>query len=328
MKPCDRRRRSVCVTLAALAVPLASSAQQPSRTYRVGLLCANTADTVFLPLIREELRKYGFEEGRNLAFKIGEVKGQAERAPALANEMAEGGVDAIIADLPRQILAARRATSTIPIVMMFGMVPRELGLIQSLSRPGGNVTGTLIQGPDASGKTIQLVREVLSQGARLAMLYQGTYPGLGYYVDELDRAARTAGLRPIAYPVETDADVDRALADIGKRGAEAMLVTPTGPVFRGLERILTFASAKRIAVISPTKWLVQEGALMAFEPDLPKLVVRTAAITAKILNGTKPADIPVEAPTTYELWINLASAQAVGIKIPSAVRLQASRVFE
>lgn len=321
-------RRRVLAGLATMAFAAAARAQPPARTYRIGFLTATSADGAFFPVMRDELRRLGYVEGRNAAFVVREVRGQPEKTPGYASEIVAAKVDVIVADLPRSILAARRATPSIPIVMTFGMVPQELGLIESLSRPGGNVTGTLIQGPEAAGKTMQVAREVLPTRARIAMLYEAEYPGLEFYIAQTESAAAAAGLRPSRFPVRNDPDVEGTLERIAAGGAEALLVSPTGPVFRQLDRLFEFASRQRIAILSPTKWMVEHGALLAFEPDLHLLRLRACAIVDKVLKGTPPAQIPVEAPTKYELWLNTKSANALGLKIPYAVRLQADRVFE
>lgn len=327
-----RKRRQVLVRAGALvAMPLIPSglqAQRPPKVFRVGFLAGTTMQGSFWEM-PDALRKLGYEEGRNVVFEIREVKGQTEQVPILAAELVAAKVDVIVVDLPRPTLAVRRATSTIPIVMTFGMVPEELGLIQSLRRPGGNVTGTLIQGPEAAGRTFQVVREILPRNARLAMLYETDYPGLESYVAQWENAATLASLRPARFPVRTEEEVDTALARLASSRIDALSVTPTGAVYRQLDHIFKFATDQRIPVLSPTKWLVEaRGALLAFEPNLGLLLIRAAAIVDKVLKGTSPAEIPVEAPTRYELWLNLKTANALGLRIPASVRLQADRVFE
>lgn len=322
--PTMRRRVLACLA----AAPLVARAQTAQRTYRIGFLTAVSAEGSFFPVMRDELRRLGYEDGRNTEFVIREVKGQPEKTAGFAAELVASKVDVIVADLPRSILAVQRATSTIPIVMLFGMVPQELGLIQSMARPGGNVTGTLIQGPEAAGKGTQVVREILPPRARIAIMFEAEYPGLGFYIDQYESATLAAGFRPTRFPIRGDDDIEPALVRIAAAGTEALSISPTGPVFRKLERIFDFAPKQRIAILSSTKWLVEHGALLAFEPDLRLLRLRACAIVDKILKGAKPAEIPVEAPTRYELWLNMKVANALGLKVPSLVRLQADRVFE
>lgn len=249
-------RRQVLAQLAAL--PLLARAKGAQKRYRIGFLSA-TSDGAFFPDMRDELRRLGYEEGRNAVFEIREIKGQPAKTPGFAAELVASRVDVIVADLPRSILAAKAATSAIPIVMLFGMVPEELGLIQSMARPGGNVTGTLIQGPEAAGRAIQVVREILPPKARIALLYEAEYPGLAAYVAQYESAALAGGLRPIRFPVRNDEDVEPAFARIAGEGAEALQVPPTGPVFRSLERILDFADGRRIAILSPSQMARRAG---------------------------------------------------------------------
>lgn len=313
---------------ALLAIPLLAQAQRPSKTHRIGFFAATTVDDAFFPRLPDELRKLGYEEGRNAVFEVREAKRAPESVPALAESLVAAKPDVIVADLPRQIVALRRVTATIPIVMTFGMVPEELGLIKSMRRPGGNVTGTLLQGPESAGKTLQIVREILPREARFAMLYERDYPGLDVYIGHWERSAASAGLLPSRIPVSTDADLDVALARIAETKTQAMSVTPTGVVARRAIQVLRFASDRRIAVVAPTKWMVEQGALLAFEADLALVLARAAAIVDKILKGASPAEIPVEEPTKFELWLNIKAADALGLSVPAAVRLQAHKIYD
>ncbi len=275
-----------------------------------------------------ELRKLGYEEGRNCSIEFRSANRERDKFPALAADLVAANVDVIIADLPPAILAARRATATIPIVMLYGMVPQELGLIESLARPGGNVTGTLIQGPDWAGKYCQYMSDVLPRRARIVNLWDAGFPGLEQYSLQLVEAARQLGLRMEAWPIRSNEDLEAAFSRMAGERPDALSFSPIGPIGGQVDRLLKFALDRRIAPFCSTKWPVEDGALLAYEPDLDAMAVRTAAIVDKVLKGANPGQLPVEEPTTYQLWINVRTAKALGIEIPKKVLLQADRLFE
>ena len=243
--------------------------------------------------------------------------------------MVAAKVDVIVALLPPEIVAAKNATSTTPIVMVYGLVPVELGLVHSLARPGGNLTGTLLQGPEWAGKHCQIARDLFGRGARLAALYDPGFPGLELYIDQMLQVAKQVNLQMESWPIRNDDDVKTAIARLGKERPAAFSFSPTGPLLRQLEPLMKFAAEQRIPAISSTKWPVEKlGALFAYEPDLEVVKGRTMAILDKVLKGTAPAQIPVEQPTHYELWINVKTARQCGVKIPESVLVQATRLFE
>lgn len=323
------RRRFLIAAGALLAGSAAAQGQRAPKIHRIGVLVGfGSKDGWLQEPVVVELRKLGYEEGRTCTYEVRSANGVRGVLPALAPELVAAGVEVIIAALPPAILAAKSATSTIPIVMRYGMVPRELGLIESLARPGGNVTGTLLNSPDSAGKYCQLMRDVLPRQARLALPWDTGFPGLEPYMVQIDRATRELGLRPELWPIRSDEDLEAAFARLASERYDALSFSPTGPIGRQVKRLLKFALDHRIAAFSTTKWPVEEGALLSYEPDLEALDVRTAAIVDKVLRGGKPAEIPVEEPAKFELWINLKTAKALGLTIPKLVQLQATRVIE
>jgi len=321
-------RRRFLATTASLWVGRAGAAPTPGRVHRIGILSmlGRTAEDSGIPA---QMRKLGYEEGRNCIYEFRSANRQRDRLPGLAAELVAARVDVIIAYLPPEILAARRATSSTPIVMLFGMVPKELGLIESLARPGGNVTGALIQGPEWAGKYIQIARDFFGPRARLAVLYEQDFPGFEIYTDQMREVATRVGLQVERWPISKDDDVQSAMLQFSKEPPAAFSFAPTGPILRQLKPLMTFASERRLAGICTTKWPVEQfGALFAYEPDLEKIEDRAMAVVDKILQGTDPAQIPVEQPTQYELWINRKTARHLGIKVPESVLVQATRLIE
>jgi putative ABC transport system substrate-binding protein len=320
-------RRQFLAGLTAMFAGMAVGQRLPDKVHRIGILRDfGTREGSDIP---EQLRKLGYEEGQHCVYEFRSANGQRDRLPGLAAELVAASVDVIIAYLPPEILAAKQATSIIPIVMVYGMVPEELGLVHSLGRPGGNVTGTLIQGPEWAGKQFQIARDLFGRNARIANLYDASYPGLQFYVDQIQQAGKRLDLQVERWPIRTDDDVQSAIVRLGKERPAAFSFAPTGPIGRQLEPLMAFASKQRLPGISSTKWPVEHfGALYAYEPDLEKIKRRAMAIVDKILKGATPGKTPVEQPTHYELWINVKSAQHCGVRIPSGVLAQATRLIE
>jgi putative tryptophan/tyrosine transport system substrate-binding protein len=321
------RRRFLAAT-AALWVGRAAAAPTPGRVHRIGILAmlGGTAEESGIPA---QMRKLGYEEGRNCVYEFRTANRQRDRLPGLAAELVAARVDVIVAYLPPEILAARRATSSIPIVMVFGMVPKELGLVESLGRPGGNVTGTLIQGPEWAGKYVQIARDFFGPRARLALLYEHDFPGFELYTDQMRKVGTQVGLDVERWPIYKDDDVQSAMLQFSKKPPAAFSFAPTGPILRQLKPLMAFASERHLAGICTTKWPVEHfGALFAYEPDLEKIEGRAMAIVDKILQGANPAQIPVEQPTHYELWINGKTTRRLGIKVPESVLVQTTRLIE
>lgn len=324
------RRRFLIAAGSLLVARNGAQGQARAKPWRIGYLSGIAASDAlrngFAP-IADELARRGVREGPDYVVEYRGSNRDRSLLPRLAMELVALRVDVIVADLPPEILAARDATKTIPIVMKFGMVPKELGLIQSLARPGGNVTGTLLQSPESTAKIVQIMRDVLGRGASVAVMYQPDYPGLALYNDDFREAATRAGLRLTMRPVSTEAQLEAVLDGLARDRPRALFLSPTGVLGRQTDRILQFAAVQRLPAIYSTRWPVELGALLAWEADLADLQVQTAAIVEKILKGANPADIPVEEPKRFSLWINARTADALGIAIPRSILLQADRVL-
>jgi len=323
----DRRELMVLASIGAyaLAAPLAGHAQPGRRAHRIGALTLNTPRQGF---ILPPLHDLGYEEGRNVVFDYQFAEGQADRLPGLAADLVARKVDLIIAHTNAEALAAKRATSTIPVVFVLVNSPVELGLVASLARPGGNVTGTTIQAPELAGKMLEVLRDAVPRVHRVACLLEPDYPGMELYRRQTERAADVMGIRPAFLPVRTAGDLESALGLIARDRPDALLVSPTGAVFEHRARVIEFAGHQRLPAIYSIKLLVTEGGLMSYTADFAAVRRRCAAMIDQILRGARPADLPVEEPTKFELVINLKTAKALGITIPQSVLMRADEVIQ
>jgi putative ABC transport system substrate-binding protein len=276
--------------------------------------------------LRAALKELGWILGQNLVFERRFAGGQPDRLPALAAELVELKVDVIVTVLNQETLAAKQATASIPIVMILGVSPVQAGLVASLARPGGNVTGTSI-GPITGGKYLDLLKEALPKLARVAILLDPTFPGLSDSAP-LESDARKLGLTLTVIPVRGPDDLDRALARIANERFGALWVVPVGPLAGRARQIIDFATSQALPTIFPTRFFAESGGLMSYGYHLEYLVRRAASYIDRILKGAKPADLPVEEPTKYELVINLGTARALGLTIPPSLLARADQVIE
>jgi putative tryptophan/tyrosine transport system substrate-binding protein len=294
-----RRRQFITLLGGAAAIwPLAASAQQRPKMPTIGYLGATTASaqsksrSAFL----HRLRELGWAEGRNLGIEYRWAEGRTERAPEIATELVRLNVDIIFTSGAGPVIAAKQATSTIPIVFAVASDPVGTGLVASLARPGGNVTGLSYQGPDLGAKRVELLREVVPRLRRLAM----------------------AEIRQIE-------DITGAFDALK---ADALYVCADPLVNNNRNRIATLALGARVPTIYGEREHVEAGGLMSYGPNLPDLFRRAADYVDKILRGTKPADIPVEQPTKFDLVINLKTAKALGLEVPPTLLARADEVIE
>lgn len=321
------RRQFLAATGALLAAPLAAWAQAPQKIYRIGVLSQGIPQKSFVafPAL---LRKLGYEEGRNVVFDYRFADHQPGRLPELAAGLAAAKVDLIVAVSNPEILAAKRATSTIPIVMLAGLVPVEMGMVASLARPGGNLTGTVIINPDTAGKILQMLRDAVPRASRIFLLVDETgFPGMDLYDRVTRRAAASMGITLTQLQIGSVAELDAALDRIVRERPDAMKVV-WGTLRQHQARVIEFAARERLPVIYTNKAPVLEGGLMSYNVDYAALYPRTAAITDRILKGANPAEIPIEQPTRYELVINMKTAKALGLAIPQSLLLRADQVIE
>jgi putative ABC transport system substrate-binding protein len=320
----------VALAVGVLTEPLGVVAQPAGKVARVGVLSLGVAlppeEVAKSPFVTS-LRDLGWAAGQNIIFEPRYAAGQTDRLPALAADLVRLKVDVIVTLSNQETLAAKQATASIPIVMLLGVAPVEAGLVASLARPGGNVTGTTVA-PVALGKYLELLKEVVPKLARVAVLWDSSFPGLARQ-EPPEVEARKLGLTLTLIEANRVDDVDAALARIAKERTGALFVVLVGPLLARLQQIVDFAAQHRLPTIFPgARRPVDAGGLMSYGYDLPPLLRRGAWYVDRILRGAKPADLPVERPTTVELVINLRTATALGLTIPLSLLQRADHVIE
>ena len=327
------RRDSVLALLALGAAPFAE-AQQAAKVPRIGYLFSNLATSPhLLEAFRQGLRDLGYVEGRNVVIESRDAEGKLERLPALAVELVALKVDVIVVGGTPQALAAMQATRTLPIVFAAVGDPVTDGLVTSLARPGGNVTGfsTSSAAPEIIGKRLELLTQAVPGVTRAAVLWQPGGQGERTNKDLLhgtDVAARALGLRLQVVEVRGPDDFGRAFSDVTRARAGALTVLGTTMFFNARRRLVDLAAKNRMPAVYPLREFVDAGGLMAYGPNLADLFRRAATYVDKIIKGAKPAHLPVEQPTKFELVINLKTAKALGITIPQLVLGRADEVIQ
>jgi ABC-type uncharacterized transport system substrate-binding protein len=317
---------AVVLNLSLVIAPLSGEAQQAERAARIGFLGAGSPSDPLVEAFNKGLRELGYVEGRNISIEYRWVV-TSDQLPSLAADLVSLKVDLIVAS-SQGAVAAKQATSTIPIVMPIITNPVRLGLVASLARPGGNATGFATQNDELPGKWMELVKETLPKVSRVAVLFHPTYDG-GVQLKASEAAARSLDVRLQTLKVERPDDFVKAFAEIQKNRAEALIVS-SSPLFSAQRaRLVEFAAKHRLPTIyHQSEFVVGSGGLMSYGPDFRDLFRRSATYVDKILKGAKPADLPVQQPTKFELVINLKTAKALGLTIPQSVLLRADRVIE
>lgn len=319
-------------TLAALVLfgvaPLSVPARATQKVYRIGVLSLVVSRARITTLLTTHLRDLGYEEGRNIEFDFRHAEGREDKLPSLAAELVARNVDLILAMNNPETEAAKRATSTIPIVMAYTIAPVETGLVASLARPGGNVTGTTIQSPETAGKMVEVLRDAVPRAKQITSIFEPGSPGLDQYRRATERAASAMGLALKQIPVRDISELNDALSLVARERPDALIAVTTGPIFFQRALIIDFAAKQRLPVLYTAPQPVLEGGLIAYTADFGALSRRTVAIMDRIFKGDKPSDIPVEQPTRFELSINLKAAMALPFAIPKSLLLRADRVIE
>ncbi len=315
-----------------VAAPFTAEAQQAAKIARIGYLVLNLAANPHLTeAFRQGLRDLGYVEGRNVVIEYRDAEGKFERLPALAAELVALKVDVIVvAGGTLVALAAKQATRTLPIVFTPAADPVESGLVTSLARPGGNVTGLSILAPELVGKCLEQLKQAVPRVSRVAVLWQ---PGGVPERTEKDMlkgaevAARALGVRPQFIEARGPDDFDRAFSDMTKARAGALTVLGSTMFGNERRRLVDLAAKNRLPAVYPWREFVDAGGLMAYGPNVADLYRRAATYVDKILKGAKPGDLPVEQPTKFELVINLKTAKAFGLTIPQSLLLRADEVI-
>jgi len=323
-------RRTLIASLAAILAPLAAEAQQAGRVWRIGHLSATSGmvDSEAMAAFRQGLREQGLIEGQHVAIDYRAAEGRLERLPMLAAALVALNADVIVAGVAQAATAARQATGVIPIVMVVVGDPVGLGLVANLARPGGNVTGLSNVSVALIGKQVQFLTEAVPSLSRLAALWHAGHIGRSERVREVENAARAVGVRLDVFDVQGPDGLEAAFAAMVRQRAEGLVVINDAMFFLNAARIAEFAARSRIPAIYGARLHAEAGGLMAYAPSFLDLNRRAAGYVAKIVKGAKPADLPVEEPTKFELVINLKTAKALGLTIPQSLLLRADQVIQ
>jgi putative ABC transport system substrate-binding protein len=326
----DRRAFISGITLALLAAPLAGEAQRAAKIVRIGWLGDNPAAAPHLrEAFRQGLRDLGYVEGRNLVIEYRAAEGKFERLPALAAELVALKVDVIVAAAGTPgALAAKQATRTFPIVFPAASDPVASGLVTSLARPGGNVTGLSFFTPELVGKCLELLTQAVPGISRVAVLWQPGERPEKNMLKGAEVAARALGVRLQFVEARGPDDFDRAFSEMAGARAGALTVVTSTMFFIERRRLVDLAEKNRLPAVYPWREYADAGGLMAYGPNVADLFRRAAGYVDKILKGAKPGDLPVEQPTKFELVINLKTAKALGLTIPQSLLQRADQVIE
>jgi putative tryptophan/tyrosine transport system substrate-binding protein len=314
---------------AAAAWPLAARAQQVPKLPTIGFLGSATpsAQSQWVAALVQRLREVGWIEGRNIAIEYRWGEGRAERFAEVAAEFVRLKVDVIVTSGTPPVLAAKQATGVIPIIFAAAGDPVGTGLVASLARPGGNVTGLSIQAPDLAGKRLELLREVVAGLRRVAVIGNVGNPLSVLEMHEVQAAAKTLGLETAVLEIRRAEDIAPAFEAL-KSGAQALYVVFDPLMTTNRIRINTLALGARLPTMHGLRDYVEAAGLMSYAANIPDLFRRAADYVDKILRGAKPADLPIEQPTKFELVVNLTTAKAIGLTIPPTLLARADEVIE
>jgi ABC-type uncharacterized transport system substrate-binding protein len=329
-RPISRRTFVATLTGGLLAAPLAAGAQPPGKVYRVGFLGNSTAalEANLITPFREGLRDLGYVEGRNVVIEYRWAEGHYERFPALVAELLALSVDVLVTAGTPAALAIKRATQTVPLVMVAVGDPVGTGLVASLARPGGNLTGLVSIAPDLEGKRLELLKEVVPRLSSVAILTNPDNPFHALSEKQVREAARTLHLH-VSFPaVRTEGEFDHAFEAITRERPGALVMLADRLFLHHRARIADFASRNHLPAVFAYRELVEAGGLMSFGPSYPGMHRRAAYFVDKILKGAKAADLPMEQPSKFELVINLRAARALGVTISPSLLLRADRVID
>ena len=322
--------RLVLCALSLLTAPLAATAQQAGGTVTIGYL-GNSSPSLEADLVdafREGLRQLGYVEGQNLVIRYQWAEGQQERHAVLAQELVRLQPDVILTAGTPGTLAAKHATQSIPIVTAIAGDPVAAGLVSSLAQPGGNVTGLSTLAAELEGKRLELFTQAVPQLSRVVALLNPANPFTTLAWQALEPAAEALGVQLQPVEVRGPHDLDRAFATLKEARPDGLIIVPDRFLLTYRASVLQFMAEQRLPGMFPFRQFVEEGGLLAYGPDYTDMYRRAATYVVKILKGAKPADLPMEQPTKFELVINLKAAQALGLTIPPILLFQADKVIQ
>ena len=322
------RRNFISGAVAVLAAPLAAEAQPTGKVYRIGILEAIPAaqNAANLGALRKGMRNLGYVEGRNLIIEYRSADGRAERFPDLASELVRLKVDLIVTRGTPAARAAKNATGTIPVVMATMGDPRAI--VASFARPGGNITGVTTFSTELTAKRIELLKELIPNLSRVALLHNMGNPAAPPEWEETKTAARSLGLQAELLDVRSQGDLGRAFELAVRQHVDALVIGIDGLTQMHQQAIVDLVAHNRLPAAHPARDFVEAGGLIAYGVNYPDLYFRFASFVDKIFKGAKPADLPVEQPTKFELVINLKTAKALGLTIPPSLLQRADQVIE
>ena len=326
----ERRRFIGVIAGGLLAAPPAAEAQQAAKAPRIGFLGNSTAalEANLVGPFREGLRDLGYVEGRNILIEYRWAEGKYERFPALIAELIALKVDVIVTAGTPASLAVKKATTSIPLVMVAVGDPVATGIVASLARPGGNITGLTSMSQDLEGKRVELLKEVVPKLSHIAVLWNAASPIQVIEERETRAAAQVLGMKMLSLGVRTREEIEDAFAVIVRERPGALLVLADRLFLYHRERIMDFATKHRLPGVHAYRELVEAGGLMSYGPSYAGMHRRAAYFVDRILKGAKPADLPVERPAIFELVINLKAAKALGLTIPQSVLLRATELIQ
>jgi putative tryptophan/tyrosine transport system substrate-binding protein len=318
------------LTTFLLTTIVPAQAQQPTKVQRVGVLTSGggTSGTFQREAFRRGLSELGYVEGKNITIEYRSAEGKYDRLPDLAAELVRLKVDVILAQSTPAVAAAKNATTTIPIVIAGGSDPVATGLVASLARPGGNITGITIMNAETAGRRLELLKEAGAKVSRVTILGNSTNPGAALVFKQTQSAAQDLGLQIQSLDVKSVSDLEGAFKAATRGGATALVLLASVPVSNHLRQIADFAVKNRLASIYDRSDFAEAGGLMSYGTHLPEMFRRSLTYVDKILKGAKPADLPVEQPMKFELVINLKTAKQIGLTIPQSVLYRADKVIK
>jgi putative tryptophan/tyrosine transport system substrate-binding protein len=319
----------ITLTLSILTAPLAAEAQQRATVPRIGILTpASEASTPLWEAFRQGLRALGYVEGQNILLEYRFAAGQPERFAALAAELVRLQVDLLVTDATPATQAAKDATSTIPIVMAVSAAPVEAGVVASLARPGGNVTGLSVMAPGLGGKRLELLKEALPHVSRVAVLWSTGNLTSPPQWRELEAAAHVLGVQLHPLEVPHPNELGSLFAAMTTAGAEALITLADAVLWNHRARVVALTAQHRLPAMFPEREFADAGGFMAYGPSVPESFRRAASYVDRILKRAKPEELPVEQPTQFDLVINLKTAKVLGLTLPPPLLFQATEVIQ
>ena len=321
---------SILVAAMMLAFAVLAKAQQPGKIPRIGYLTvASLASNVArVEAFRQGLRELGYVEGKNIVIEWRSAEGKVERQVELATELARLKLNVIVTSGPTMTQAAKKATSTIPIVMAFDSDPVGSGVVDSLARPGGNITGLSSLSPELSGKQLELLKEIVPKLTRVTVIENSNEPANRQILKEIALAARSFGVQLQPLDVLGPKHIETAFRAVTKANTDALLVLPSAILADYRTEIINLALKSRVPAIYMSSIWVDDGGLLSYGTSFTDLSRRAATYVDKILKGRKPADLPIEQPTKFEFIINLKAAKQIGLTIPPNVLVRADKVIK